>query len=140
MDLTSIPLFSALTRKMSWLSQRQTVLAQNVANVDTPGYRASDLRPLDFRSELAYAGGAGAGTATLTPTVTNPAHLKGFASVNGTQSSPDRAPEERELNGNTVSMEDQMMKVSETSADYQMMTNLYKKQINLISTAIGRGA
>ena len=50
MDLTQIPLFEMLTRRMSWLNERQKVLAQNIANADTPHYVPRDLEPLDFES------------------------------------------------------------------------------------------
>ena len=52
MDLSQIPLFAALSKRMSWLADRQAVLAQNVANADTPGYAARDLREPDFRKYL----------------------------------------------------------------------------------------
>jgi len=48
MDLNEIPLFRALGQRMSWLTRRQEVLAQNIANADTPGYVPRDLDPLDF--------------------------------------------------------------------------------------------
>ena len=48
MDIQHIPLFSLLSNRMSWLSARQSVLAENVSNADTPNYIARDLRPLDF--------------------------------------------------------------------------------------------
>jgi flagellar basal-body rod protein FlgB len=41
-----------ISRRMDWLSQRQTVLSQNVANADTPNYQPRDLKTLDFRAEL----------------------------------------------------------------------------------------
>ena len=46
MDLPDVPLMSMLRTRMSWLHQRQDVLAQNVANADTPKYVAHDLKPL----------------------------------------------------------------------------------------------
>ena len=48
MDLTRIPLFAMMTRRMSWLNERQKILAQNIANADTPKYKPLDLKPLDF--------------------------------------------------------------------------------------------
>ena len=48
MDVSSIPLLSLLKERMAWLSQRQDLLSQNVANADTPGYTAHDLKPVDF--------------------------------------------------------------------------------------------
>jgi len=49
MDLNGVPLFSLLTDRMSWLATRQSTLAQNVANADTPGFVARDIKPMDFR-------------------------------------------------------------------------------------------
>jgi flagellar basal-body rod protein FlgB len=133
MDLANLPLFSAITRKMNWLTSRQRVLAENVANVDTPRYKAADLRPLDFRSELAQLQGK------LQPLKTDPNHLAGTVLASAEQEQATANPVERDINGNTVSIEDEMMKVSETMADYQLMTSLYKKQIGLFKQALGRG-
>src|SRR5271167_637520 len=55
MNLPDIPLLSILRERMSWLNQRQDVLTQNVANADTPGFSARDLKPLDFSDELRKA-------------------------------------------------------------------------------------
>ena len=48
MNLPDSPAASMLRERMTWLNQRQDVLSQNVANADTPGYVARDLKPLDF--------------------------------------------------------------------------------------------
>jgi flagellar basal-body rod protein FlgB len=134
MNLSNLPLFAALTEKMGWLSDRQKVLAENIANIDTPRYQASDLRPLDFSGELGVA------QRKLEPVATNPAHM---IPVSDTASVPDderiASPEDRAINGNTVSAEDEMIKVSQNSADYQLMTNLYKKQLGMLKMAIGQG-
>src|SRR6185312_247987 len=52
LDLNSMPLPAMLKERMGWLSARQNTLAQNVANADTPGYTARDLKPLDFKDIL----------------------------------------------------------------------------------------
>jgi flagellar basal-body rod protein FlgB len=136
MDLGNLPLFSAISRKMNWLSERQKLLAQNVANVDTPKYKAVDLRPLDFRSELAQA--QGQGQLQLASTSAN--HLPAPAADLGSDDTATvKETDERDINGNTVSIEDEMMKVSETTTDYELITNLYKKQIGLLKEAIGKG-
>jgi flagellar basal-body rod protein FlgB len=133
MDLANLPLFSAITRKMSWLTGRQHVLAENVANVDTPRYKAADLRPLDFRSELTQIQGK------LQPAATDPKHLGGTVPASASREEPLANPIERDISGNTVSIEEEMMKVSDTMANYQLMTSLYKKQIGMIKAALGRG-
>ena len=50
--LSGIGLFKGIMTKMDWLDQNQRVIAQNVANADTPGYAAQELKPLDFEEIL----------------------------------------------------------------------------------------
>src|SRR5579862_3870097 len=71
MDIRSIPLFEAITRRMAWLTDRQTVLAENVANANTPGYLEKDLKEPDFRGVLARAGGS----SILQIAATQPGHI-----------------------------------------------------------------
>ena len=42
--------------------------------------------------------------------------------------------------GNSVVVEEQMMKLSQTQADYNQMVNLYRKHVDMLKTAIGRGS
>ena len=131
-----MPLLAALSKKISWLTARQKVVTENVANADTPGFKASDLRPLDFRKELAEV--THSSTPKLAPTTTDPRHLVGTEAAARLDPVVEKTTTDRDINGNTVSLEDEMMKVSDTASDYQLMTNLYKKQVALIKTAIGR--
>lgn len=140
MDLDSLPLFSAITRKMSWLTARQRVLADNVANVDTPGFKASDLRPLDFSAELKSVAAGNTGFPRVTPTITSPLDIAATTPPDAFAPVPDQTADDREINGNSVSLEDQMMEVSETASDYQLMSNLYKKQVSLMADALDKGS
>lgn len=134
MDLSRIPLFAALKTKMAWLNERQSVLAQNVANADTPNYRAGDLKPLDFK---ALTAGAQSGVALAT---TDAHHIAASAGEGHAGFKADSAkPFEVSLSKNGVSLEDEMMKVSETQASYEMAVNLYQKQVGMLRTALGRG-
>jgi len=131
MDLSNIPLLEAITRRMGWLSQRQTVLAENVANVNTPGYDEKDLKEPDFRELVKGA------AQSVHLVATQPGHIvtRPDGQIDGTYETTT----DRTLNGNGVSIEAQMMKVSENAADYSLTTSLYKKQISLIKTALGNG-
>ena len=131
-----MPLLAALSKKISWLTARQKVVTENVANADTPGFKASDLRPLDFRKELAEV--THSSSPKLAPTTTDPRHLVGTEAAARLDPVVEKTTTDRDINGNTVSLEDEMMKVSDNASDYQLMTNLYKKQVALIKTAIGR--
>ena len=132
MDLSKIPLFEMLTRRMSWLSQRQEVLAHNIANADTPDFAARDLEPLDFRRALHDAGPA-------TPARTHAAHLGGAAKPQAFRDIVPRGRYETTPSGNGVVLEEQLMQVAETQVDYQLVTNLYRKHVDMIKSALGRG-
>ena len=55
MPINDIPILSMLRERMQWQQARQQVLAENVANADTPDYQAKDLAPLDFSQQLTAA-------------------------------------------------------------------------------------
>lgn len=131
MDFTKLPLFSAMTKRMAWLGQRQNVLAQNIANADTPGYAAQDLKEPQFGEMLRGASGR------LTMVTTAASHLGGANPAKPVVELS--ADSERKTNGNSVVLEDQMMKVSKTAMDFQLTTNLYRKHLGMIKTALGRG-
>ncbi len=132
MDIRSIPLFEAITKRMAWLTDRQTVLAENVANVNTPGYVEKDLKEPDFRALVT------GGSSTLQLAATQPGHIttKPDGEIIGTIDTTT----DRTLNGNGVSVEAQMMKVSENAADYSLTTTLYKQHLAMLKMALGSGA
>ena len=132
MDLTDVPLMSMLRTRMSWLNSRQTLLSQNVANSDTPGYAARDLKPVDFASELACAGPKEfSGMA-----VTNPRDIA-LPSGAGAEGDEQQTEAETSPGGNSVSLEEEMIKVADTQAQYQAASNIYSKTIGMMRTAIG---
>ena len=132
MDLSKIPLFAQLKGKMAWLSQRQKVLAENIANADTPGYVPRDLKPVDFSREIAAV------ERKLKVASTRQGHITPKVPNAQFRSDEQREPYEIAPAGNAVVLEEQMMKVAETQIDYQMMTSIYKKNIGFIKLAIGK--
>lgn len=131
MDLPDVPLFAMLRERMSWLHQRQDVLSQNVANADTPGYVARDLKPLDFEQAL---NGAGNGGTLMTTNAMHFAISPGRATAFEDHQTPDQ---ESNPNGNSVSLEQEMIKVSDTQAQFAAAANIYAKAMTLMKTAIG---
>jgi flagellar basal-body rod protein FlgB len=134
MNLPSIPLLDVLRARMSWLNERQGVLAQNVANADTPGYVAQDIKPLDFAKVLANA----TQPASLSPglATTDPRHI----ALPGTSAPGGLNPDDLEdgaTKGEAVSSEEEMIKVADTQAQYQAAANLYSKAVDMMRTAIG---
>lgn len=132
MDMNKLGLFRLMTGKMDWLTQRQQVVAQNIANADTPGFRPSDLEPFSFSSALRR-------TRRLPPVQTAPSHLAGTLGGAGElRQEKERKPYEVSPDGNGVVLEEQLMKISQTGVDYNLVTNLYRKNMGLIRSAIGR--
>jgi flagellar basal-body rod protein FlgB len=121
-----------MTDKMRWHQARQGVLAQNIANADTPGYFEQDLDPYSFDSQLKSV--ASVTTMTTSPThfsVSSGGDAAGFGSGDG-------KPFEVTPSGNAVVLEDEMMKVTGNDMDYQTVTALYTRSLALIRTALGR--
>lgn len=130
MSVTDLPLFSMLKTRMYWLEERQRVLAENVANADTPGFRGRDLKQLDFHEALRAAGEVKLAT-------TAPRHIGG-STGGGRFDTDGRGGFETTPRGNSVVLEDEMLKVAQTQMDHQAATALYTRSIGLIKTALGR--
>jgi flagellar basal-body rod protein FlgB len=145
MNLDSIPLFSMLKGKLGYLGQREKVIAQNVANADTPGYTPTDLKPFKV---AASHGGPTAPLPMMAPARSDPQHLAGHERpVKGGgagQFRPVDAPDsEATLDGNRVVLEEQMMKMTEARMEYDAAIGFYQKSLNLIRLAArapGKGA
>jgi flagellar basal-body rod protein FlgB len=132
MDAASPELFGALKQRLRWLGQRQEVLARNIANSDTPGYRPHDLKPLAFSGLVAEPREAVALSAT------DAGHLGGGRrDPAGFASRRDRAPYETAPAGNAVVLEEQMAKINETTLSHQLATGLYRKHLAMIKAATG---
>lgn len=118
-------LIAALKTKMRWTEARAGVLAENVANAATPDFRAHDLAPVDYSKP-----GQG-------PSRTDARHMT-LASVDATGRSRSVDGFERTPDGNTVVLEEQMMKAAENQMDHQMAAMLYQKSLGLLRTALGK--
>ncbi|HKZ95568.1 MAG TPA: flagellar basal body rod protein FlgB [Hyphomicrobiaceae bacterium] len=111
-----VNLFAVASQHSRWLSVRQSTIAQNIANANTPGYKAADVTP--FESTLAAT--------QLTMTQTRPAHM---APTGRGPSDPEtREDESWETmhSGNNVSLEQQLMKAGEVGGAYALNTGLVK--------------
>lgn len=136
MNFVNIPLFQMIQDKMKYHAARQSVLASNVANVDTPGYRAQDLKQPDFASALSSHQSAGMMVKT------NPLHMNpGRSGSGGFNRSSDRENTyELNPNKNNVVIEEEIMRVAENQSEYQKMISVYRKSIDMFKIALGRGA
>ncbi|HEY6024637.1 MAG TPA: flagellar basal body rod protein FlgB [Pseudolabrys sp.] len=135
MAITDIPILSMLRTRLDWAQARQRVLAENVANSDTPKYRAHDIAPLKFE-EPPLASPNVVSAVSLTRTADS--HIAGT----GLSQSPFRSANTRDFEvrpaGNAVNLEEEMMKVAANQMDFQTATALYTRSLNLIKTALGK--
>jgi len=129
MAISDIPIFAMLRTRMQWHQERQRILAENVANADTPGYRPNDLVEPKFNLPAP-------GQGPLQLARTDPAHIAGSTAAPQFPSN-SRLYQVRPA-GNAVSLEDEMIKVAANQMDYQAATSLYTRSLGLIKTAIGR--
>lgn len=141
--MTSMPpLLDGIIRSMRQLGERQRVIAENIANSDTPHFKAKELGAPDFTALLVSRQGMGG-----TPRVSAPHIAISDAMVAMGASRPrdpriveDADTSETKPDGNNVTLEDQLLKMGQIQADFSTMTSLYRKQMALIDTALGRGA
>lgn len=133
MGLLNMPVFTALTDKMHWHQNRQGLLAENVANAETPGYRGRDLKQYDFADRASSMS-----SASVTTSATQPMHFSVSSSESSAFGAQRMANFEVTPEGNGVTLEDEMMKVTTNMMDYQAATTLYQKSIKILKTAMGR--
>lgn len=113
--------------------QRQQVLASNIANADTPHYKARDL---DFKSALqgALKGAAAPGGVALT--MSAPGHLSGNPGSALEASLMYRTPAQGSVDGNTVDMDAERAAFADNSVRYEFNLNRISQQLSGLMTAI----
>jgi flagellar basal-body rod protein FlgB len=122
----SIYLFQVVSQKSEWLSARQTAVASNVANANTPGYRALDVQP--FSAVL--------NTSPLAMAATSPGHMSPTLSPLDSLREIEAAPSEETLSGNTVNLEQQMINLGDVNRDFSMTANIRRAFHQLILSAL----
>jgi flagellar basal-body rod protein FlgB len=130
-DLT---LFAMAQRSLDWLSRRQSVLSENIANANTPKYQAKDLAPLSFKNLM------GAQAQPIRATTTNAMHISPEVEPVRFATVTEGKPEESKIDGNSVLLEEQMQKIGDVQSKYQLAVNLFMKNVGMLKTAIDKGA
>jgi flagellar basal-body rod protein FlgB len=136
MNIGDIPLFSMLRNRLGYLSERQNLIAENIANASTPGYVGRDMKAFTFESQL--KGQATAALGAAQPATTRPGHMTGMARKGGVQSFgkvTKTGDSETTLDGNSVVLEDQMIKMTETRMEYDAAIGFYQKSMALLRMA-----
>lgn len=138
---TNVPMLMAgIGREMKHLTERQRVIAQNIANSETPGFKAREVRAPDF-GDLLSSQGIGGGPRVARPriAITSGMAALGARPIEAGSVIFDKDVSETKPDGNNVTLEDQLLKMGQVQADFATMTNLYRKQQALLKTALGKG-
>lgn len=120
---------------------RQNLITENIANADTPRYRARDVQPF---AEIYQAPGGDAPRGAFEPAATRPGHSGQETRASGTAGLGSL--EVREItrigaassNGNTVAIEDQMIRGSQTKAGHDMALAIMRTSMNILRATLGR--
>lgn len=128
MDPTDLPLFALADRRLAWLDRRVATVAQNIANADTPRFRPRDVAP--FAATLRDLGG------TLGLARTDMRHQAGGGGAGG--ETIEAADGERSPDGNGVSLDIEMLRMSQTDLAHDLVREVYKKYLGMFRVAAGR--
>jgi flagellar basal-body rod protein FlgB len=139
MPVSGPPLINAIGAAMKSLSERQRVIAQNIANSETPGFKARDVTAPDFAGLLGVGDSGAARIARPQVTITSGMAALGAHQPTGGSIVVDANTSETKPDGNNVVLEDQLLKMGQMQADYAALTNIYKKQMGLLKIATGHG-
>ena len=122
---------------MDFLNHRQRVIAQNISNSDTPGYKPKDLVPVDFDTVLRDVTKTG-GVRNVRLATTQAGHSPAPGDIAPADVRKQKHTYEVAPAGNAVVMEEQLIKSQSNIMDYNLMTNLYQKNVSMNKTALGR--
>ena len=137
MDITNLPMFGMLKGRLNWVGQRQQVISQNIANADTPQYRARDIEEFDFKKALRAHAPKNANGGGMSMRVTHPMHITGGGGSSASAAATvDRRPYETAPDGNSVILEEQMVKMNGAAVQHSTMVGLYRKHLSMIKAVV----
>lgn len=140
MDIGDLPILAMLKSRLGYLSDRQRVIAENVANADTPGYTARDLKAFSFQAQMQAVTTPGASAPAGAMAATQPGHLQAPGVKRGAGGAVFKAAKspdsEETIDGNGVVLEDQMIKLTDTRMDYDAAIGFYQQSLSMLKMAI----
>ena len=131
MDMSELSIVNLTRNKLNYLSERQKVIAANVANVNTPGYVAKDVEEPDFAAMVKSSR-----SQQMQMTVTDPKHMMTAPIQGGTYKVYTPRPDTAlTIDGNGVSIEDQLNEASKVKSEHEKVLTIYNKYKSLLQTA-----
>ena len=124
--MSQVQLMSLAIQKADWLATRQSIVAQNVANANTPRYHAKDIVAFELFLD----------SPQLAMATSNPLHMDVFPSIRDRSRVIEDSRGDRNFSGNTVSLENELMKLGETNSQYSLNTGLIKSFNRMIMASL----
>lgn len=134
--LNNIGLFRGIMAKMSWLDQNQRVIAENVANSDTPGFRPSTLETQDFEAFMGASVKPRAGAPRVNMAETDDAHMNPSGKPGMPGQARSKVLYEASPDENGVVLEEQLFRANENATNYQLATNLYRRNVGMLRMVV----
>ena len=131
MNLSNLSIFGLASDRMTWLAARQKVTSENVANAGTPKFQSRDVTSFAAMIDGNRTTGSGL-------VATDPRHIPGLSTTSsaGIREMDDPTAIHTSINGNTVNLEEQTIRAAETSDQYRMAAQLYRKSYDLLTMAV----
>jgi flagellar basal-body rod protein FlgB len=114
--MTPVHLFNVISQHNSWLSARQAAIAGNIANVNTPGYKALDVEPFAAVMEKTQ----------LTMASTSPAHMTSAGEAKPAAAVGTEQPWEIAHSGNSVTLEEELIKAGDINRAFKLNTGVLR--------------
>jgi flagellar basal-body rod protein FlgB len=114
--VATIHLFDVVSRHNQWLSVRQSTIASNIANANTPGYKSLDVEPFEKVLE----------TTRLAMNATQPGHLTDGAPKAAAVDVRKSEPWETTHSGNSVSLEQELINAGDVNRAFKLNTGIAK--------------
>ena len=125
----NMPLFQTAAAMARHAGQRQAITARNVANADTPGYRAQELGSFKDTYRAAPEG-------ALSTRATRAGHMAG--TMTPSMARPTQGAAEPSPNGNSVSLELEMLNAVDNQREHDRAISIYKHGLSVLRAALGR--
>jgi flagellar basal-body rod protein FlgB len=130
-ELTDAAVMSALRRQLSFAAAKQVVASSNLANVNTPGYKAKQI---NFSDALSRSLGSGPGLAT-----TNTRHIGGANSDTALTSTQDVSDAPARRDGNTVQIDRELLNMTAAGGEFARAQTALAAKFRLVRYAISEG-
>ena len=124
--MSKVYLLDLASQQAKWLSARQTIIAANISNADTPGYKAMDIQAFSDVLDKTQ----------ITMASTNPGHMVSDTSELGTSRSAESDPWDTTLSGNSVNLEQELIKEGDINRSYTLNTNIKRVFHQMLLSAL----